>query len=223
MIQWSAWAIWLFVAYAAGSIPFDVLLGKARGVDLRRQGRGNLGASNAGRVLGKKYGLACFAFDVSKGLFPVLIYGLLYRPLGDDRAAAALQWLGVAVAAVMGHVYCVWLSFRGGKGVATGLGVVLGFYPVLTLPGVAAAVVWLLVVRATHYVSVASMIAAVTLPLTAMVMAWLLDLAPGQAGLFVAVPVLLAGLVVWRHRDNLARLRAGTESKITWMRRREAQ
>lgn len=211
------WIIWLIVAYLSGSVPYALLLGFARGIDIRQHGSGNVGASNAGRLLGRKWGIFCFLLDVAKGLFPVLGYGLMSGAArADTSPAAALLWLLVGAAAVVGHIFPVWLKFRGGKGVATGLGVVLGFWPVLTLPGIAAGLLWLIVIKSTGYISLASIVAAAALPALALIGCVIGGQSPGRTGVFVGLTLVLAALVVLRHRGNIARLRAGTESKAAW-------
>ena len=212
-VSWTLWLIWLCLAYLAGSIPFGLLMGRLRGVDIRLEGSGNVGATNTGRVLGPVWGLACFLLDGAKGLVPVLGYRLA---VGDPNASALsiLLWFGVGAAAVMGHIWSLWLGFRGGKGVATGLGVVLGMWPVLTLPGVAGLLIWIIVLKATGYISVASMSAACAMPVLTLISALTQGLQARQTLVFVAVTALLAALVVLRHRSNLSRLRAGTEPKV---------
>jgi len=236
--------LWLAGAYLVGSIPFGLLLGRLRGVDIRAHGSGNVGATNAGRVLGKKIGLLCFALDVLKGLGPVLVFGLWTGAMGLIRGDAGqmtwvwttggpddasmldwqvptitgwtLLWLILAAAAVVGHVFPVWLRFKGGKGVATSLGVLLGVFPYLTAPAVVAFVVWYATVKISGYVGLASVVAAIALPVLTLISAAAFDLATGPTAVFVAVTALLAVLVVYRHKGNLQRIRAGTESKAGW-------
>lgn len=235
---WLIWLGWLVGAYLVGSIPFGLLIGRARGVDIRAAGSGNLGATNVGRVLGRGWGVTCFALDVAKGLVPVALFGGLGHPaiataLGEAPAAtgaaqtgatatavAALAWVSVAAAAVAGHVFPLYLGFRGGKGVATGLGVLLGVWPVLTLAGLAAAVLWLGLMLTKGYVSLASIAAAVALPVLTIASGAALGLRPSGITVYAAVTALLAALVLWRHRDNIARLRAGTEPRASWLKRR---
>lgn len=214
------WLLWLLAAYLAGSIPFGLLLGLTRGVDIRKHGSGNVGATNCGRVLGRRWGILCFVLDVFKGLLPVLLYGVLVHPTqGAAPVVSTLMWLGVAAAGVLGHVFPVWLRFRGGKGVATGLGVLLGFWPVLTVPGLVVGVIWLGITKRTGYVGLASVVAALCLPpLVAGSAMYFLRSRPEML-VYVAVTALLAGLVVWRHRKNIANLRAGTEPRVAWARR----
>lgn len=217
MSQGWLWALWLAAAYLAGSIPFGLLIGLSRGIDVREHGSGNVGATNVGRTLGKKWGILCFALDVLKGLLPVLLYGVAHP--GQHGAVAALQWLAIAAAAVLGHVFPVWLGFKGGKGVATGLGVLLGVWPVLTVPGLATGVLWFAIAKATGYVSLASVAAAAALPVMAAVSAMVFGRTLGEGAVFVGVTAVLAGLVVWRHRGNIAKLRAGTEARAAWAKR----
>ncbi|MCC7408904.1 MAG: glycerol-3-phosphate 1-O-acyltransferase PlsY [Phycisphaeraceae bacterium] len=206
----------LIGAYLVGSIPFGLLIGSMRGVDVRKAGSGNVGATNVGRVLGRKWGVLCFVLDVLKGLLPVLIAGVAMGWLGrrDLPAADTWRWLAVAAAAVVGHVFPVWLKFRGGKGVATSLGVLLGFYPVLTLPAVIALAVWVILVRTFHYVSLASIVAAVSLPVTLLIEGQIRRQAMAYLMPYLVVTSLLALLVIVRHRSNIQRLLAGTESKV---------
>jgi glycerol-3-phosphate acyltransferase PlsY len=236
--------LWLVGAYLVGSIPFGLLLGRLKGVDIRAHGSGNVGATNAGRVLGRKIGLLCFGLDVLKGLGPVLGFGLWTGAMGlirgdagqmtwvwttggpDDASMLDWQvpiitwltvlWLAIAAAAVVGHVFPVWLRFKGGKGVATSLGVLLGVFPYLSLPAVAGFVVWYATVKLSGYVGLASVVAAVALPVLTLISALAFGLETGPAAVFVAVTALLAVLVVYRHKGNLQRIRAGTEAKAGW-------
>lgn len=216
------WLLWLAVGYLAGSVPFGLLIGWSRGVDIRRQGSGNIGATNVGRVLGRPWGVACFLLDLAKGFAPVWLYGCWAGLISGQTqgAAAALSWLAIAAAAIVGHIFPLWLGFRGGKGVATGLGALLGLWPVLTLSGAAAAVGWIIAILISGYVSVASIAAAVLLPPLAILSAALLGRPVDEIAVYAGVTVLLAALVVLRHRGNIARLRAGTEPKALWAARR---
>lgn len=227
----AAWCLWLAGAYLVGSIPFGLLIGLSRGVDIRDSGSGNVGATNAGRVLGKTWGLLCFLLDVGKGLGPTLGYGLWAGLACIDanntpavaaetatagEVTAVLAWLAVAVAAVLGHVFPVWLKFKGGKGVATGLGVLLGFWPVLTIPGVIAGLGWLTLVKKTGYVSLASVAASCSLPVLAIISAICWGRGIGETAVYAGVTLVLAALITVRHRGNIRRLREGTESKAAW-------
>lgn len=207
--------LWLAVGYLCGSIPFGVIIGKAKGVDVRAAGSGNVGATNVGRLLGRGWGIGCFVLDVVKGLGPVVAMGVARGYLGRWLAVSETwAWLAVGAATVLGHVFPVWLGFRGGKGVATGLGAVLGYWPIMTAAALAGLVTWTVVVAIWRYVSLASIVAAGLLPLYVLLIGRLLGRPAVTLAPFVAVTLLLALLVIARHRTNIARLRAGTESKI---------
>ncbi|TVQ62894.1 MAG: glycerol-3-phosphate 1-O-acyltransferase [Phycisphaerales bacterium] len=209
------------VAFLVGSIPFGFWIGRARGIDIRQHGSGNIGATNVGRVLGKKIGLLCFLLDVAKGLVPVLVAGWLAGVLGDWSPAPGLAWawLAVVLASVAGHVFCPWVGFKGGKGVATGLGALLGVYPLVTLPAAVAFAFWFVLVAAFRYVGVASVVAAASVPVLVAIGGWALAPEPSVGGLlpFVVVTGLLAAIVIARHRGNITRTLAGTEPKV-WQR-----
>ena len=212
---WVLWAVLPLAAYVIGSTPFGFVIGWARGVDLRTQGSGNVGATNVGRVLGRKWGLLCFALDVAKGLVPVFVVGLFLRS-GADVPGKVHQaaWLAVAFGAIAGHVFTFWLRFKGGKGVATSLGVLTGFWPYFTFAGVAAFVLWIVVVKASRYVSLASIVAAGAFPLL-FVASCLIGRWPiGQLWPLLAFAGAMAGLVIGRHKSNIQRLLAGTENRI---------
>ena len=198
-------------AYLIGSIPFGVIIARSRGIDLRTRGSGNIGATNVGRVVGRKWGYICFALDVAKGFVPTLALGYCVG-FGRPDLLEQVAWLAVGFAAVAGHVFSVFLRFRGGKGVATSLGVVLGIFPHFTIPGAAALAVWLIVVGIWRYVSLASVAAAGAFPLLYAGSA-LLGLTAGH-WVFLAFTVVTAALVIVRHRNNISRLRAGTENRI---------
>ena len=120
------WIGFIVLGFVSGSIPFALLIGRAKGVDIRRHGSGNVGATNVSRVLGRPYGLLCFALDAAKGAGPVVAAGLVQGVFGATVAAveptAQWAWLAVAVASVAGHMFSPFVGFRGGKGVATGFG-----------------------------------------------------------------------------------------------------
>lgn len=205
--------------YLIGGIPFGYLIGRMKGIDIRTVGSRNIGATNVSRNFGKKWGIACFVLDVAKGLGPTLAAGHILASRTEawnlSPVARNLLWLGCGICCVLGHNYSVYLRFRGGKGAATSLGVVLGVYPYLTLAGGLAFCVWAIVVLATRYVSLGSIVAAALLPpLAVMCSVWrgygsLRDIWP-----VIAFAALAAVLVVYRHRENISRLRAGTERRI---------
>ena len=210
---WLLFAVLPVAAYVIGSTPFGVIIARFRNVDLRSKGSGNVGATNVGRVLGKKWGFLCFFLDVGKGFGPVLAAGLLVRadagaiPTGAQQASLLM----VAFGAIAGHVFSFYLKFRGGKGVATSLGVVLGIFPYFTYAGLCAFAVWIVVTVVSRYVSLGSIIAAVAFVafFAAFNFSNLGRLWP--LGTFAAA---MATLIIVRHRSNIARLLAGTESKI---------
>ena len=220
MQLWITWLAFVVGAYLVGSIPFGLLLARSRGIDIRTVGSGNIGATNVGRALGRRMGIVCFALDAAKGAAPVLAYGFWTGAIAGDVAGAgdAVRWIAVAATAMTGHVLPVWLKFKGGKGVATGLGVTLAMWPAVTIAGVGSALCWLVLVRLTGYVSVGSVVAAVVLPLLTALGGWLCGLHPSAFGAFIFVTATLGGLVVYRHRSNLHRLAEGTEEKVGWAR-----
>ncbi len=195
----------LLLSYLIGSIPFGLLIGYMNRIDIREYGSHNIGATNVRRVLGRDWGILCFLCDFLKGLLPVIFIG---RQLGGDLAIGA-QWgeLAAACAAVFGHIFPVYLKFKGGKGVSTTLGAILGlaFWPVLV-----AAIVWYLIFLWRRMVSLASIIAAIFLPLTAAVM-FFTGFGPMSLPALLLM-VVLAVLVIIRHRENIARIRNGTEN-----------
>ncbi len=211
------WPLLIAAGFLSGSIPFGLIIGRLRGVDIREHGSRNIGATNVMRTLGRGPGVACFVLDVAKGLAPSLGAGLATGLAGrwTIEAGPMALWLAVAAAAVLGHMYSPWVRLRGGKGVATGLGAMLGIFPLVTGPAVAALIFWGLLLKATRYVSLASIGAAVSLPILALAeMAILRQQGrepSGGWGVALLVLGLLAGLVIWRHRSNIARIRAGTE------------
>jgi glycerol-3-phosphate acyltransferase PlsY len=200
-------------AYLLGAVPFAFLIARAHGRDLRTIGSGNIGATNLARALGRKWGYFCFALDVLKGLVPMVLAGALLVTPGSPAHLAL--WLVVGIAAILGHVFPVYLGFKGGKGVATSFGVALGLWPYFTVCALIALLVWLAVVLVWRYVSLASICASVVFPFALIV--GMLAI-PGWDAT-VLWPLLIAAtliplLVIFRHRDNIQRLRAGTESKI---------
>ncbi|TWJ32469.1 glycerol-3-phosphate 1-O-acyltransferase PlsY [Geobacter argillaceus] len=182
-------------AYLLGSIPTGLLLAKAAGVDIRAAGSGNIGATNVYRTLGRTVGVLTLVGDCLKGLLPVL--AARYLGLTDAWIAAA------GLAAFLGHVYTVFLGFKGGKGVATALGVFLGVSPLAVLGALA---IFVLLVWKWRYISLGSISAAAAMP----ILVALLDRRPELVGMTVVV----AALVIWKHRENIGRLRDGTENRF---------
>jgi glycerol-3-phosphate acyltransferase PlsY len=182
-------------AYLCGALPTGVWVGRRAGVDVRRRGSGNIGATNVARTAGARAALLTLGGDIAKGLVPVLVA----RALGCSPAVTA----GVGLAAVLGHVYSVFLRFSGGKGVATASGAFLGMAPLAV--GVSL-LVFAVIVLATRYVSLASVAAAVALPAATLVIGYDTPICGGA--------VCTAAVIVVRHRDNLRRLRDGVEPKF---------
>jgi len=225
-----SWAVCIAAAYLIGSIPFGLIIGRLRGVDIRLHGSQNIGATNVGRVLGKKWGLICFGLDCLKGAAPVAVAGAVNGTLGRWPEALTTDqlwlWLAVGLAAVLGHMFSIFLGFRGGKGVATGAGVMLGMWPLLTVPAVVALLVWVACVRVTRIISLSSMVAALAVPVG--YAAWVLvvgvrtgtvSTAGWDAYLLHAAPpfwgtLVVALLIIRRHRTNIRRLMQGTEPKL---------
>ncbi|HPD45860.1 MAG TPA: glycerol-3-phosphate 1-O-acyltransferase PlsY [Anaerohalosphaeraceae bacterium] len=205
------WAALTVAAYLLGSIPFGLLIARAHGVDLRRIGSGNIGATNVSRALGRPWAMVCFAFDCLKGLVPMLVAALL---IDQITVGVLWLWLGVGCAAIIGHVFPVYLRFRGGKGAATSLGVIFGLYPYLTLPGLVILMIWSAVLITWRYVSLASILAALSFPV---VLAVAICIQPDWH-FAVLWPLLIVAcaisiLVIVRHVENIKRLLEGSESK----------
>ncbi|MFN0011701.1 MAG: glycerol-3-phosphate 1-O-acyltransferase PlsY [Phycisphaerales bacterium] len=214
--------LFLALAFLSGSIPFGYVLGRARGLDIRQHGSKNVGATNVGRVLGRPWGFLCFGLDFLKGFVPTLGYGLYEGVVGSPRVEPGVlwPWLAVMTACVLGHIFSPWLGFKGGKGVATGFGALAGVWPIMGAPVLVAFLVWLIVLKTTRYVGLASIVAAACLPVgvlalvpAAKALGWH-DGPQAIAWPAVIVGGLLATLVVWKHRGNIARMRAGTEPKV---------
>lgn len=207
-----AFIIIIIAAYLLGSVPFGVLIASAHGVDLRSIGSGNIGATNVARALGRKWAYLCFFFDVLKGLLPMLIAKSLVH---ETNLATLSLWLAAGCAAVIGHVFPIYLKFKGGKGVATSVGVILGLYPYYTLPGIIAFLVWLIFVFIWRYVSFASIAASLAFPIALIATIsfnnnWHFT----QLWPIIIVALAMPLLVILRHVENIKRLLEGSEAKI---------
>jgi len=188
--------ILILLAYLVGSIPFGLILSKLFAKrDIRSAGSGNIGATNVMRVLGKKLGVLTLMFDILKGaLFVILAEVVTHSEI----------WASLAgLAAFLGHLYPIYLKFRGGKGVATSVGIFLFLAPYALLVDI---VIFLLVVYQTRYVSLGSIIAAALLPVILLVFSY--------SYVYVILAVIMGGFIILRHRDNIQRLRQGRENKI---------
>ena len=200
----AALLITLFFAYLAGSLPTGCLVARAMRVDITQVGSGNIGATNVFRVLGKGPGALVLIVDLLKGALAVLVAPMLAAAMTptDSLALPALAALG----AVLGHNYTCWLGFKGGKGVATSAGAMAALIP----PAFGVTVItWLLVFFLSRYVSMASIAAALILPV-----ATIFTVSGPTRWPLVAFTSALAALAVWRHRANIERLKAGTEHRI---------
>jgi glycerol-3-phosphate acyltransferase PlsY len=189
----------LGLSYLVGATPTSYWVGRVfHGLDLREHGSGNLGATNAFRVLGLKSALPVVLVDILKGYVPVFLF--------PELAGVGFRWaLAFGAAAIFGHMFSLWVGFKGGKGVATSSGVFLAFAPWAVLGGL---VVWLVATLPFGYVSVGSIAAALALPI-------LVALTPHEGGAtLVWFAAALAVLVIWMHRSNIARLRRGEENRF---------
>jgi glycerol-3-phosphate acyltransferase PlsY len=198
---------WL-LAYLLGSLMGALLIGRLKGVDIREQGSGNAGGTNALRTQGKAFALGVVVIDVAKGWFAAGVLPALalpgISPLELEAGVPSRDWLaaGCAAAAVVGHVFPVWFGFRGGKGAATVVGALLGLAPAFVLPALS---VWFAVVCTTGFVGFGTTLAMASLP----VLAWQANEPLATLCLMVALAVFVA----WAHRSNFARMRAGTENR----------
>jgi acyl phosphate:glycerol-3-phosphate acyltransferase len=196
-------------AYVIGATPFGYFAGRMRGVDIRKHGSGNIGATNVFRVLGKGIGIPVFILDMLKGYLPVILTELVLRRQGIQPVWPAIF---AAVGSVAGHNFTFWLGFKGGKGIATSAGVLLALLPVSL---VAAILFWIVLFYTTRYVAVASIGAAVMVPSATIVLhflkiPWLGVPEPPLVGF----ALVIGFLAVWRHRSNIRRLLNGTEHRF---------
>ena len=212
-----AWLVVVLAGYLPGSLPAGLIAGRLKGVDIRAVGSGNIGATNAFRVLGKGIGVAVLLVDVMKGLLPCLFLPPLVNGMFPEGQTPELQTLKllIGVSAILGHNYPCWLGFKGGKGIATTAGVVGGLAPV---PFGICLGVWIVFLGISRYVSVASIAAAVTLPVSVAAF-------PGEGvyrfGPLFWIFLLLGAMAIWKHRLNIQRLMNGTESRA-WNDQKEA-
>jgi acyl phosphate:glycerol-3-phosphate acyltransferase len=227
--------LWLcpLLAFLLGSIPFGLLIARAKGINIREHGSGNIGATNVLRVVGKKYGISCLLLDALKGFIPVAIATNLIQiegrtiqiPLGfldpwalilpaSEAIKGQTVQILTALAAVLGHNYSPWVGFRGGKGIATSAGVLLALMPFAV--GLLI-IVFLAVFLTTRYVSLASIVAAAALPLMTLWGSWhhgRIQDGTWNKPLFI-FSLVIGILAIWKHRSNIQRLREGTENRFT--------
>ncbi len=198
----------VLLSYLLGAVPFGYIIGKLNGIDIRQHGSGNIGATNVRRVLGMKWGALCFFLDFSKGALPVFLVKFLLLKYPSCGSPDAIM-IGSAFATVAGHLWPVYLNFKGGKGVATTAGVLLALAP---LALICSGALWAAVFFGSRYVSLASIAAAAALPFFAFGFS--------KAGLQnVSMPILvllfvLAALAIAKHHANIKRLLNGTELKF---------
>ncbi|MFI4889242.1 MAG: glycerol-3-phosphate 1-O-acyltransferase PlsY [Steroidobacterales bacterium] len=207
----------ILIAYLAGSVLGSLVLGKLRGVDIRSLGSGNAGATNALRTQGKLFGLMVLVIDIAKGVLVVRWLPTAVLPLVPADVQLSREWLELAcgLAVILGHVYPVWFGFRGGKGAATVVGVVAAIDLRLLAPLL---VTWFVVLLLTGYVSLATMLAGVALVATVAVAE------PGNLPM-IGFCAVLAAFIVFTHRSNITRLRAGNENRVRrlWLLRPRAK
>jgi len=197
--QW-LWPLFLFLV---GSIPTGYLLAQSRGIDIRKHGSGNIGATNVWRVMGRNWGFIAFASDFLKGFLPLYLVRTLCFPDASSWSVSLLLVV-CGLAAIIGHNYTPWLGFKGGKGIATSAGVLAALMP----PVLAVALsTWIVATLVTRTVSIGSILAAAVLAPAAYFFY------PGE-WVYFGLACLAGGLAIWRHRSNIQRLLAGTESRI---------
>lgn len=190
----------LLISYILGSIPFGLLMTRlVKGVDIREYGSGNIGATNAYRVMGFGMGVMVALLDISKGYFSVLLARKVFGP------EAILVLILAGLVAIAGHNWSIFLKFDGGRGVATSVGILINLLPKTVL---IAFFVWLVIVLTTRYVSLGSIVSAILIPILAILF--------NSPPIYVGLGVVIAVFVVYRHRPNIQRLLAGEENKIGW-------
>ena len=204
----ASYIVTALAAYLLGSIPTGYLVAKARGIDIRTVGSGNIGATNVFRILGKPAGIFVLFVDALKGFLACWFVGLMVWKLlmnGAATTTATLELLKIlgGVFAILGHNYTCWLKFKGGKGIATSAGVTLALFPLAMAISLG---VWLLFFLITRYVSVASIASAVALPFAA----W----GTHSSRRMVLIAAVIGVLAIYKHRANIQRLRDGTENRV---------
>jgi len=198
--------VWVFIAFLIGSLPTGYLVGKrVRGIDLREHGSGNVGATNVFRTIGKGWGTAVLLIDLLKGLIAVVILAPTISAF--PNLTPVLKQFLFGCAAIAGHTWSPWLKLQGGKGVATSSGVLLGIFPLATT---ICLLIWALCFVVKRYVSLASIVAAACFPLVVLMFYRHVE----SFGLVLLISAGLAGLLIYNHRSNIERLRAGKELKL---------
>lgn len=212
-VQIVFFAIAVIGSYFLGAIPFGFLLAKRKGINIYEHGSGNIGATNVFRVMGKTWGITTFILDMLKGFIPAMIIPLVFSIFGMRDYYVPMQ-LACAFAAIIGHCWPVYLKFRGGKGVATSAGAMIGLAP---LPASIALVVWLIVMGLFRFVSLASITAAIVLPVATWITFFMDFMRKGtQYDIYIPIVLtLLSVLIVLRHKKNIQRLLNGTENRFS--------
>jgi glycerol-3-phosphate acyltransferase PlsY len=202
----------ILLAYLIGSIPTALIISKRFfGIDIRDYGSGNMGATNTFRVLGSRYGTMVMAFDILKGMGAVALYNFIPYYLHNDLERTNFM-LGLGLAAVVGHIFPIFAGFKGGKGVATLLGMVLAVQPIIAVSCIG---VFILVLYLTRYVSLSSILAAVALPICVL---WIWN---EHEILYRVFALLVAILVVFTHQKNIGRILRGVESRMPILKHRD--
>jgi len=197
------------IAYLIGSIPWGFILAKFNGIDIREHGSGNIGATNVLRTLGKKWGIPCFILDFVKGLAPVIITNSLIQNDAIPETAT-LATVMAALGTVVGHIYTIFLKFKGGKGIATSAGCLLALAPYPLIIGLIA---WIAFFYSTRYVSLASIAAAASLPVNALVCNQF-GIGKPATNAEIILLTLLGVLAIYRHKSNITKLLNGTENRF---------
>ena len=207
----------LLAAYLIGSFPFGFWIAKLKGIDIRDHGSGNIGATNVFRNLGAKFGILVLILDIAKGFIPVLFGSTIIlkdipKETLDREILEGLIYVSLAIATIIGHNYTFWLGFKGGKGIATSAGALIIFLPEVLLGSV---IIWIVVFFTSRYVALASIAAALSLP----ILTYLLDHNYLFPDINSSKPVLLFGIIaglmaVWRHKSNIRRIISGKEEKF---------
>lgn len=197
-------AVFIIVSYLVGGIPFGFIIGKMKGIDIRKEGSCNIGATNVSRVVGRWYGKLCFFCDLLKGFLPVFV--------AQKYFASDFQYMAIACGffAVAGHMFTPYLKFKGGKGVATAGGVMLALAPVPFLIAFAA---WVAVFMTTRYVSLGSIVASIVLPVSAALLK-VSRIQPKISWEVIIFFAVIGGASIWKHKANIIRLKNGTELKF---------
>lgn len=198
-------------SYLSGSVPYGYLIGKMKGIDIRQHGSCNIGATNVTRVIGKGWGKLCFACDFFKGFLPVFLVALSIGK-GWITDTCGVMTSVATLCAVMGHIFPVWLGFKGGKGVAVAAGAIFAFCPYSLLAGLA---LWGLTFYTSRYVSLASILAAAFLPVFCFVFSYVFSWEPGGfSGVRLGLLIFIALLTILKHSSNIKRLLNGTENRF---------